>query len=697
MGQPVPVWASSGTLTGKGALMRLVTESKIGVRPDIQALRAAAVMMVVIYHYWPTALPGGYAGVDVFFVISGFLITSHLLREVARTGRVDLRQFWARRARRLLPASLLVAVVTAVTTVLVVPVTFWQDWFKQMAAAVVYVLNWLLAGDSINYLAAENSPSPVQHYWSLSVEEQFYIVWPTLILLALWMARKQLTRVRMIAVVLGAVTVVSFGFSVSLTAKDPAQAYFVTPTRAWEFGLGGLLAIVTISPPARARTILGWAGIAGIFVTAFVFNASTPFPGYTALLPVLATAAVIWVGVTPQKWSLAQVARFRPIQYTGDVSYSLYLWHWPLLVLVPFLLGRDLLPADLWILLLVSFALAAFTKRFIEEPGRKAASLTRRRPRVTFLVTAAAMAIALAVPAGSLYVAREQRAAATAATKQILEEAPKCLGAAAMVETGCGLDDLGTSLYPNVALLKDDNGIAYDCYTQTPQDGKIETCSYGSKSSDATRIAVTGDSHGAMILAGLVSVAMGRNWRIDSYVSRGCTWSTPNNDLAPECTNYQNALQKALEGGHYDAVVTSVRRMIDTTHAEDMQFATERSAAWGPVIDGGTKVIAIVDDPLVPEDLADCVIDHPAAAVAGAACMVPIGQAIGQSDTARPAQQLEPRASVVDVTDLFCTDKVCPMVIGNTVVYRDRHHVTNTFVTTEAPFLGDRIEAALRA
>ena len=159
------------------------------VRPEIQGLRAAAVMLVVIFHLWPSRLPGGYAGVDVFFAISGFLITAHLVREVERTGTVALPAFWARRARRLLPASMLVLLVSAVGVLVWVPVTYWQQFLREAAAATTYVLNWLLTRDAVDYLAAENAASPVQHYWSLSVEEQFYLVWPLLIILAVSLAR----------------------------------------------------------------------------------------------------------------------------------------------------------------------------------------------------------------------------------------------------------------------------------------------------------------------------------------------------------------------------------------------------------------------------------------------------------------------------------------------------------------------------
>ena len=215
------------------------------VRPEIQALRALAVAIVVVCHFWPDVLPGGFVGVDVFFAISGFLITSHLVREVERTGTVSIPGFWARRARRILPAALFVLMVCAAATVAFVPTVHWQQFFTEIRWSALYGENWQLAHTAVDYFAASDGRSPVQHYWSLAAEEQFYLVWPLLIFAAAMVHR------RAIAVTLAGVTALSFAASISMTSSDPATAYFVTPTRAWEFGLGGLLA--RRRGPARGR------------------------------------------------------------------------------------------------------------------------------------------------------------------------------------------------------------------------------------------------------------------------------------------------------------------------------------------------------------------------------------------------------------------------------------------------------------
>src|SRR3954451_1728218 len=230
--------------------------ARADVRPEIQGLRAVAVAVVVVCHFWPAALPGGFVGVDVFFAISGFLITSHLLREVARTGRVSLAAFWARRARRILPAALLVLALCALATLAFVPEVHRQQFFAEIRASTFYVQNWELAHSAVDYFAAGDGPSPVQHFWSLSAEEQFYLVWPVLILGAAALGGR-----RRIFTALAAVTVAGLAYSIHKAAADPAAAYFVTPTRAWEFAAGGLLAF---APASRARPLVCVAGLASI-------------------------------------------------------------------------------------------------------------------------------------------------------------------------------------------------------------------------------------------------------------------------------------------------------------------------------------------------------------------------------------------------------------------------------------------------
>lgn len=378
------------------------TVVRASVRPEIQALRAVAIGCVVLYHFWPAVLPAGFVGVDVFFVVSGFLITGLLLRDAERFGRVRLREFYVRRARRILPAALVVLSACAVATLLLVPRAEWRPFLQQVLSSGLYVQNWHLARDSQIPQRADLESTPVQHFWSLSVEEQFYLVWPLLIIAALLLAtRLGGRRLAVVAAVPGVATIASFVHGVILTGQEHNVAYFSTLSRAWEFGVGGLLAVL----PAivgerlrRTRALATWAGLAAIAVAALTFTDHEVFPGWIALLPVLGTAAVIWAGMPRAALSLAPVAGLRPVQWFGGISYSLYLWHWPIIMFTPYLTGRPSQAPVMVLLLVLSIVVADASKRWIEDPFRRVVPRDElRMPRARRIGMASGAAIAAVV------------------------------------------------------------------------------------------------------------------------------------------------------------------------------------------------------------------------------------------------------------------------------------------------------------
>ncbi|MFF2275484.1 acyltransferase family protein [Agromyces sp. NPDC058126] len=372
------------------------------VRPEIQALRAVAVGAVVLHHGWPAVAPAGYMGVDVFFVVSGFLITGLLMREVERSGRLSLRDFYLRRARRILPAAIATLAAVSALTLLLVPQREWRSWFREIVAATLYYENWQLAVDSQIPRRADLESTPVQHFWSLSVEEQFYLFWPLLIIVALWIAaRRGGASTVVVLVMLSVVTVASFVHSVLLTVQDPNLAYFSTFARTWEFGVGGILAIVSrpqLTGRAGVRSVVSWAGLVLIVVPIVAFRSPEVFPGLVVLMPVVGTLAVIWAGMPERAWSPASVARLRPVQWTGDVSYSLYLWHWPIFMFTPYLTGMPSPPWLMVVLVAVSVLVAGLSKRWIEDPFRQGRRGLGLRP--VFLLSGLAGLIAVIVGAG---------------------------------------------------------------------------------------------------------------------------------------------------------------------------------------------------------------------------------------------------------------------------------------------------------
>ena len=669
------------------------------MRTDIQALRAAAVLLVVIYHLWPARVPGGFVGVDVFFVISGFLITAHLLREFEDSGRIRLTAFWARRARRLIPASLLVLLATAIATLVWVPGAYWRQFFGEIIASTFYVENWYLAAASTDYLAAENVASPVQHYWSLSTEEQFYILWPLIILGVAVLARLLGRGGRSaIALALGAVVIASFVLCVVLTATDPAVAYFATPVRAWEFGAGGLLALAVARRPVRSTVgaaLLAWLGWIGIASSAFVITGDTPFPGWAAALPVLATLAVLAADEPSARWAPTAALRWAPVQRTGDWSYSIYLWHWPLIILVPYMMGAASTGPVKVAILAVSVLLAAVTYRWVENPLRRSRSGMLARSRGTLLATAAAMA-AVAVVASVGMMATTVRATSPEAQAAATAAGESCIGVTAFAQNAecrAVVEDRGVR--PDVASVLDDTGNAFDCY-EYEQVAQPKTCTFGSQAPDAIHVALIGDSHGAMLIPGLRTVAEERKWRVTTWVGNGCVWRATERE-PDECDDRREAVDSALRSDPVDVILMTARRAPDTSAAESARAEALYAEGWQQQISAGARIVVIADNPRVDQAAFDCVLREGGNAGAAQDCAVSRQAGYSPRDVLAEAAASSGLAAVLDLDDLYCVDGRCPLVAGDVMMYRDHHHITATYSREIAPVLAERLDALLRS
>ncbi len=351
-------------------------------RPDVQGLRAVAILLVLLFHADIPGVTGGYVGVDVFFVISGFVITGLLLRERESTGTTSILSFYGRRARRIIPAASLVIVVTVVASFIFIGSATGRATAVDGQWASVFLANFHFTASQTNYLASLRPPSPLQNFWSLAVEEQFYVVYPTMLLLLAGMFARRSLRLRL-GLVLGTIVVASYVLSIVMTSANPAGAFFSPFTRAWELALGGLIAVSSDRlrrlPPIIAG-IFTWIGLGAIVVVALVFTSATPYPGSAVAVPVIGAGLIIAGGSAQPAWGAESVLRLRPFQFLGLVSYSLYLWHWPILIIAAQDRGVSSLPAwDNVLLLVVALGAAIGTYLVLENPVRHSRYLASRR------------------------------------------------------------------------------------------------------------------------------------------------------------------------------------------------------------------------------------------------------------------------------------------------------------------------------
>ena len=680
------------------------------MRPEIQALRALAVALVVVYHLWPGQLRGGFIGVDVFFVISGYLITRQLVREALATGRVSLRAFWWRRIRRLLPAALVVLGAVTVATWTLVPRLHWQQYFGEIIASAAYAQNWLLASSAVDYFAAGNEPSPTQHFWSLSVEEQFYIAWPVVVVAALVLAGAEggARRRRLaVGVALGVIAAGSLAASIALTAQSPAEAYLVTPTRAWEFAAGGLLAVVAARQRSSVATgVVGLLGWAGIVASAVVYTSATAFPGYAALLPVIATMAVIWAGPPVPGSVMARLVSLRPVQFLGGISYSLYLWHWPLVVLVPLVVG-ELTVGERIAVAATSVALAWATRAWVEDPVRSSDSRWSRRPAIALGGIAAAMALVMAVASTGLIAFDRESDASEAAIHQALDEGRACFGAAALADapqcSGEPPVDF-EQILPTPETAADDYR---RCITGIRSSDATVFCSY--PSNPETEVwALIGDSHADALAPAVVAVARAEEatvrviskgqcpyidgWRGDPASDGALVLDT---DIARTCSAWNADVREYLHA-HPEitrVVVTGSAHNEYQPQSVDDAFAADVAAyqsAWGSVPPSVDSIVVIRDVPRQKDSMPECVLENPDDF--DSICSAPRQKGLLDDPISAAAEATDDqRVSLVDLTDLLCTPRVCPAVIGGVLAYTDHQHLTATFAKTLAPYLAERM------
>ena len=668
------------------------TPTKDGFRPDIEGLRAVAIGAVLLCHAGIPFVAGGYVGVDVFFVISGFLITRLLLGEVDRTGGISLRRFYARRARRLLPLSAVLLTCVGVLSLLLLSPVRAVEVSGDIISSALYTANWHFAAQSVDYFAQDIEPSPVLHLWSLAIEEQFYLVWPTLLLAVTWFWRRRGGSVRpALWVTLGVVLVGSFALGVQLTDEAPASAYFSTFGRAWELALGAALALLgAVRIPRAVAAAIGWAGLAAIVYSAFAFDASTPFPGVAAVLPTVGTACLILAGSSvyaQAKGAPAGLLSLSPARYVGRISYSWYLWHWPALIFATVIWGPLSVAAGVAVVA-VSWIPTAATHRWIEDPVRLSRVLALR-PNRALAIGLGCMAIG--VGAGVLLTDLQPT----------LRTAPLAdvRGAAALSDQPQP-QKRADAVRPNPLRAREDRSRAYYDGCLVGINGtNSNKCLYGDPDADRTLI-LFGDSHAMQYFSALEELAETRHWRLITLTKAECTpgevqiRSMVADREYAQCDAWREESLRRIEmGDPKSAVVVMSGDTAYTPYGSDGEELSGNAGAAAMeasylttlkrIHRAGLRTVVIKDTPVSASDVPGCVSKdlENLDSCAFARVRDKTREFDGRAAKAAPGTHL------IDINGEICPDDLCRAVIGNALVYRDKSHLSATFARTLAPVI----------
>jgi peptidoglycan/LPS O-acetylase OafA/YrhL len=608
--------------------------------PEIQALRALAALLVLFYHaHW---IPGGFIGVDIFYVISGYLITALLLRECEKTGRISFRTFYLRRIKRLLPTSFVVLIVTALVVWLLYPAILRKDLGLDIAAASLYVSNYFFAFWQMDYQNLDAIPPVVIHYWSLAVEEQFYLFWPIVIYLLYKIGGR-----RGVAVGASTISVLSFSLGLYLTNTSPVFAFYSLPSRAWELSVGALILFI----PSRIKfsTRYAWVALILIIYATLRFDESTRFPGTAALLPVLGTAVAL---ATVKSWPAAirSISHLRTVQWLGDISYPLYLWHWPVLIIPSVHFGRELSLTERLCAISLTLLLAGATHRFIEDPFRRTDFPAKK------IVIGAIAASLLSLLAALLII--------VSSTERITLKGGETFNLASVraeprtYQDGCHL-----------------------------RNGRITPpeCLYGDKSS-TRKIVLFGDSHAAQWFPALERLANQNQFGLISLTKSACPGPAVRKiDFAQytnaECAAWRERVYQLIAQIKPAAIIVAGMQYfkIPDEYSSRAQWWQEgQQETLNKLRPHSSKIVSLSDTPRPRRDIPTCL-----SSTRNDQC----------NDTAKSEAIFSPGYLRINPTSWLCTAKSCPALVNGVVAYRDASHISVAMSESLSQQLGEALRS----
>ncbi|QIM15854.1 acyltransferase [Leucobacter insecticola] len=676
-------------------------------RNDIDGLRAVAVLLVVSYHVWLDRVSGG---VDAFLMISAYFLAATFIRRLESGAPLRIVGQWIHTFKRLLPTAAVVLVAVIFAGWAFLPVSRLVPLWSHTWAALFYSENWLLAFESVDYYANHAFASPVQHFWSLSVQGQVFLLWPLLFgVIAILQRLLKIARVRLLALgVFSVVFALSLAFSIVTTASHQEFAYFDTRARLWEFAAGSILAIVIpwIRLPRPLLGVLGWLGLAALLSCGMILDVSGGFPGYLALWPVLSVAAIIVSGNTNDTgFGPAKLLQAPPLLFLGKSAYALYLVHWPLLVIT--LVQRDgksLNAFEGLMLILVSIVLAVGLTWAVDERIRNLTWANKNSPRGLLVIGLSILLVAVPTSLAQHF--------AAVATQNIVDAVEQATpeerlvnnpGALSLLDGWNEASNPDAPLLPLATQLEAEWGtlaeLCADPELPLQSDEMRESCNQNSVSEYSKTVLVTGDSHSEQWLAPLDAIAEEQGWRLIAVVKGGCAFGlvdpeySSNYDRAQECLSWNEDLLTFAEELQPDLVVTVGTAAGPTDPIEDYGQAETVVPGIENTLDAladlGIPTVLLRDNPRFTFNMFMCTEEHRDTTI----CDVERDRALADQN---PAEELVGSGvATIDMNDFICPQNLCPAVIGNVVVYLDDNHLTSTYTATMRAILQPRLLEAI--
>ena len=671
-----------------------------GFRPEIQGLRAFAVLLVVLYHVWFGKVSGG---VDVFLFISAFLLSLSFMRKINEGKPLNLFNYWLHVFQRLLPVATVVIAATTIASFFVLAPSRWAQTVTDAKSSLFYFQNWNLAFSSVDYYAQNASvKSPFQHFWSLSIQGQIFIIWPLLFAAVAYFVHRFRGNLFTTAVfIFNTVFVASLTFSIVETDTNQGFAYFDTRTRLWEFAIGTLLAMLTLKwkAPEKARVIMGWVGIIGLVTCGAILPVERAFPGYLALWPVISGALVIMAGRTNSRWGIDRLLVSAPLQNLGNISYALYLVHWPILILYSSAVGTSRVNViEGTIIILVSIGLAWLLIRFVEKPLRYRKDpfvpwlMMKMRFKTIFSVKTWAdqLAFILAIflvagvplAAAQTWIGYRNTQSEQNAELQVQTASENYPGARAIGGAQQGLID---NPIPSGGDVKAQyEGLSDPCTgVFAPSDPALaKYCNvqkYGPE--DAPLTMVIGNSHAEQALSIFKPIAEQTKTNLQTYLLGGCQYPVRSVNAGNECSEFNTKMTEEIIKRKPQTVVFIAT--IAQARSNDERADPSLDETVRRLTEAGIQVIGLRDNPRFEYNIYECA---QKAGTDKSSCARPASDKYAAENPAKEIfdKYRDQGAVMVDLKDLYCPDGMCSPVVGNIYVYFDDNHVSKTYGRTMA-------------